>query len=331
MPGPAAERLRLLQQHVADLHVLTVPLEDRQAANTARFEAEARLKRLKDSASAGGFELDDRDPRVKAEQKRLNVLAAEAKRLNDINEVRSAAWRVAAQTVQAVTAWLQEGKPAGTVLEVYEGRAPALQKGESLLDAVENRRRRIRELKSDIARINAAPFPSAHARAKMRQTVEALATRGAVSVSRLIEHDADIEFADEHRTVPVVAGSKENPVSTVVGWQQPDVLALVCWLHKDAIVARLDAEIAAESDDRAALTHEAREKAVAEVATDMLAVEREECFWLFEALSQNLPTPLRVDVDPLALLGLQLRTVAPRVVPGSTGGHGYDLVGLLRR
>jgi hypothetical protein len=34
----------------------------------------------------------------------------------------------------------------------------------------------------------------------------------------------------------------------------PDTLALLAWLHRDALVKRLEAEIDAESDDAAALT-----------------------------------------------------------------------------
>jgi hypothetical protein len=50
-----------------------------------------------------------------------------------------------------------------------------LVKGEtSLIDAIENRRRRVRELKADLHRIRSAPFPSSHAKAQMRAQVEQL-------------------------------------------------------------------------------------------------------------------------------------------------------------
>ena len=78
--------------------------------------------------------------------------------------------------------------------------------------------------------------------------------------------------------------------------------------------------------------HEARETAAAEVTTDLLAVEREECFWLWEAMAKNLPVPLRVDVDPVALLGLQLVTATPsNPSPGTSAGNALDRVGLTWR
>ena len=58
-------------------------------------------------------------------------------------------------------AWLRDGRPSGTLLEAVEIEPPKLLKGEDvLLDAIENRRRRARELKADLHRIRSAPMPS---------------------------------------------------------------------------------------------------------------------------------------------------------------------------
>lgn len=68
----------------------------------------------------------------------------------------------------------------------------------------------------------------------------------------------------------------ETPV--LVFGAVPDTLALACWLHKDALIAALDREIANEADDASALSHEARQQAEAEVMGDLLATERQEAF-----------------------------------------------------
>jgi hypothetical protein len=57
-----------------------------------------------------------------------------------------------------------------------------------------------------------------------------------------------------------------------------DTLARFAWLHRDALIAKLAAEIDAEADDAAALTHEARQQREAEVMGDLLSVERDESF-----------------------------------------------------
>jgi hypothetical protein len=66
---------------------------------------------------------------------------------------------------------------------------------------------------------------------------------------------------------------------------------------------------------------EAREKALAEVQGDLLAVEHAESFFVYLAQSQNLPCEHRADINPVALLGLRLVT-APRVneTPGTSPG-----------
>jgi hypothetical protein len=127
----------------------------------------------------------------------------------------------------------------------------------------------------------------------------------------------------------------QNQKSTVIAEQRllafaevPDTLALVAWLHKDALIKRLDAEIDAEADDGASLSHEAREKAESEVMGDLLAVERDECGLVFSAQSQGLPIEFRPDISPIAILGLTLITTLRAELPASSPGHaGYNLIG----
>jgi hypothetical protein len=59
-------------------------------------------------------------------------------------------------------------------------------------------------------------------------------------------------------------------------WSEPDVLALLCWLHRDTLIARLESEIDIEADDANALTDEQRAIREAELLRDMLATERAE-------------------------------------------------------
>ena len=103
----------------------------------------------------------------------------------------------------------------------------------------------------------------------------------------------------------------------------PDAVALTCWLHKDALIASLDREIASEADDKAALSHEAREKAEAEVMGDLLAVERDECALVWQAQAQNLPCEHRADCAPVAILNLAL-IAAPRSVASPETSPGYS-------
>ena len=90
-----------------------------------------------------------------------------------------------------------------------------------------------------------------------------LAQRGAISVSNLV-HDSDLQ-----RSSTVGGGA-------VAYHQAIDVAGLIAFLHKSELIAALDREIDAEADDKAAMSHEARQKAEAEVMGDLLDTEMQE-------------------------------------------------------
>ena len=189
LPPAAADKLRALRVRSAEAYALVVPFSEQQELATEHQQAEQRLKRLLDPAHDGGFNLKLDDPRAVAQKKLVTKLADDLKRLNERSEARAASWRTTSGALTACENWLRHGKPRGVALEDFAGPEPRLLKGENnLLDAVENRRRRVRELHADLARIAASPMPSTYCKKKMREQVEVLAQRGAVDVSPL-KHD----------------------------------------------------------------------------------------------------------------------------------------------
>ena len=319
----AADRLRLLQRHSNDLHLLLPPFEDRKAASDAKLAAERRLKELQDHPQQGGFGLGDGHRSVLEAKQEVKRLSADWKRLNDLYTERAAAWQAASSVHGAVENWLKFGRPGGTQLETVEVEAPKLLKGETVLDAVERLRRRVRELRADAHRIRSAPYPSAYCKAQMRQQVEALAERGSPSVTQLVEHDGKVEFSTQHLRARVLA---EQPALAFA--EQIDSLKLFCWTFRDALVAKLDREIDAEADDKNFLSVEARQQAEAEVQGDLLAVEREECWFVWAAQAQGLQIEHRPDVSVAALLSITLVT-APRgaALPVSSPELAINFVG----
>ncbi len=300
-------------------------LPDRRSRHSCvqPLEAERTLKRLISSAHDDGFNLPETDSRVIAAQKRL-AKAVDDQRLNERSETRSQAWRTASGALAACEAWLRDGKPHGTVLELLEGPEPKLNKGESITDAIERHRRRVRELRADLHRIESAPYPSKHAKARLREAIEILAQRGTPDVSALIEHDGNIVWPMQRVQSQVFnAGPGAVAFHEVV-----DVVGLFAFFLKPTAISILDGLVDIEGDDKAALSHEAREKAEAETMADLLAVERDECVPVWQAQAQGLPVEHRADISPLALLGLKLVTTA-RAVPsfGSSPEHAWNLVG----
>jgi hypothetical protein len=57
----------------------------------------------------------------------------------------------------------------------------------------------------------------------------------------------------------------------------PDVLGLLAWLHRDALVKAVSAEIDNMADDAHALSDTERQKRAAQLRAELLDLQREEC------------------------------------------------------
>ena len=96
--------------------------------------------------------------------------------------------------------------------------------------------------------------------------------QGAPDVSDLIEHDRKIVGPMQRLQSQVY-----NTGAPSLAFAEIDAATLLLvWLHSEAIIKRLAAEIDTEADDEAALSHETRQQREAEVQGDLLGVERDE-------------------------------------------------------
>jgi hypothetical protein len=322
LPPQAAERLRALKLAAKESHAIIPAFEEIREASAARTNAASALKRLTDNPQEGGFKLAPDDLRVVAATRTLEKATAAFERLSALQATRGAAFQSNSAAFANVEAWLRGGRPQGTVLLDDESDPPKLNKGETLLDAIARVQRRVREVKADLHRISSSPMPSSHARAKMRAQIEALAARGAPSVSNLVEHDGEVEFQTQQAQTQVFNASPGAIGFTVT----PDAVALTCWLHRAALVDALDKEITAEADDAAALSLIDRELRTAEAMSDLQAVERAEAALIWRGMGEKLPVAFRADINPVAVLGIALVTKPNGHLPASSPGQSYDIV-----
>jgi hypothetical protein len=231
---------------------------------------------------------------------------------NQIRErqaARTAAWQSAGGALNAVETYLRGGRPRGTVMVDSEIEAPKPQRGEnSLMDQLENRRRRIREIDASLHAVRCAPFFSSYCAAKLRAKIMAEAERGCPDLSPCIEHDADPVWpmkqvrAEIHTSDPKVRGFA---VFEIV-----DANAVHTWLHRDTLLAALDRAMEQAADDGAALSVEQRAESEAELLSDRLAVEMEESALVWAGLNLGLATHHRPTCSPAAVLQVKLETVA---------------------
>ncbi|WP_029582937.1 hypothetical protein [Bradyrhizobium sp. URHD0069] len=302
LPPPAAERLRELRQLGDDAHLLVRSAhEETQDLRTEIQGHRNRLHRLRGARGADGFDLDDDDVRVTSEQARLDQKMVELKRRSELGELRGERWRILRTTIKNAEDWVRS-KPGGTEIVMHEPVEPQLKKGEDILAAIERIRRRGRELEADLARIAASPWPSAIAKQKMRERIGQLAESGRPWVEQAIENDAEIPFQTQTHPVRILNGDP-----SLIGFTElPDTLALLAWLHGDALIAALDREIDEVADDPNALTAAQRQKAEGEVRADLLSVQRQEAELVWKAQADGAAVTHRPDIDPRALLGVKL-------------------------
>jgi hypothetical protein len=317
-----ADKMRMLRQRSNDGNALIPKFEDLREASMKRIDAENTHRRLISHPQDGGFGLKPDDRRVIAAEKHLEKMTADFKRLQELQEVRSAAWQTASAALANVENWLRHGVPGNCKLEAVEVEQPKLLKNEGLLDGVDRFRRRGREVKAAIHTIQSSCYPRSFACAEIRREVETLAVRGTPVVSDVIEHAGKIVWPMQRVTSEVIGAEQRARAFTEI----PDTLALFAFVHKDALLAVLDALIDAEADDAASLSHEERQRREAEALGDLLDIERQEAALVWQAQAQGLPVEHRADISPLALLGLQLVS-APRAAPPPTSPeHAYDIV-----
>jgi hypothetical protein len=157
----------------------------------------------------------------------------------------------------------------------------------------------------------------------MRAEVEKLAQRGAVKCTALIDGGKLTFPMTQHRST--VHNAQPGAVAH---HEAPDALALVAWLHKDALLKKLDAEIDAVADDKNAMSVAAREQAEADIAEDLLETERLESLLVWRAQNEGLPVEHRSDADVRSILGVALIAAARAdAMPGTSALHGISFAG----
>ncbi|MBA4033199.1 MAG: hypothetical protein C0480_01145 [Bradyrhizobium sp.] len=325
LPPRAKQRLQALQLRAQDRRDV-VPAFDRvRTAGEERLAAEKELERLRDHPSRGGYDINDPDdPRLIAAERKLAAATDVSDRLKKLQRERQAAARAVGNVLHAVEAFVRDGRPGGVIFQDVE--PPLLKDVPNIGEAIELRRRRVRELRADMNRIASSCYPASFAKQRAREQVEALAMRGAASVSRLVEHNGDIEWPTTQ--LRALVQNVDAPGAVVIS-EAVDTLGLFAWLHRDAMIKKLDAEIDTESDEPAAMSIEDREVRTAEVLADLLSVEREEAELIWRAEDVGMTVEHRADCSPLAILGVAFVT-APAGQRGTSAEHAYTIRGQRR-
>lgn len=321
LPEVARSRWQALQQRHEDARALSTPLAE--AINELRVDLQreqARLRQLTLPRSAGGFGLrtsTEKEPtddiQVRDVERKIAALGAELRRKQVLLEDRAARTNTIGRLVERIEAWLNGGIPGGNrIVDHGEIDVAALkQRGETSEAAtLERLQRRLRELAADRHRVQSAPLPSADAIAKARAEIEALAQRGEPDVSAIIEVGAPIRWPHTAQRLDLVGfainKAGEAQLGGMAQGEVADPMALMAWLHKDALVARIETLIREQSDEKVALSEAARAEKLAQIDNDRLEVERAECALIWKLHRDGQAVEFREDADIRAVLGVSL-------------------------
>ncbi|AZO54898.1 hypothetical protein EJ077_16675 [Mesorhizobium sp. M8A.F.Ca.ET.057.01.1.1] len=294
LPRPAAMRYRKLTELKEDAHTLYLAAEpkieeirvDISKARTrlARFDNEWRLTMSQDELEAGKAEMEKAIARLKAD-----IAYIEERR-----QPYSMQLTAIGTAIRRADAYIARIGPYA----LKDAALPKLGKGETVDAAVA----RIAALRAELADVISRPWPAADAKARARREVEFLADEGRVDVSKSVLHRNQLGWPVAERTINL-RGFGKGIADQYDTTNAASTLAVVCWLFKDDIIAKLNAEIdaAAHDTETQAMTAEQRTAQVAKIKNSIEAEQRimAAIIWQDEAFDR-----IPGDMDPRALLGL---------------------------
>jgi|SoiMethySBSTD1v2_1073268.scaffolds.fasta_scaffold229320_2 hypothetical protein len=201
----------------------------------------------------------------------------------------------------ALALTLAAGSIAGTVIDAFDGPPPKLGKNEDILGAVSRLERRCRELRADAHRVSSAPFPLSFARERLREIVQTWAQQGAPNCSPLIEHEHG-EIAWPTRTLRSqifnVEAHGRSPLPRSRQWCR-------CWLFCSVICWSSGSTpcLPRRRTTRRRCQVSERQEQAARIASDLLSVERDLCFWVWRGLDDKLPVWFPAETSTIAIVG----------------------------
>lgn len=295
LPSPAAARWYSINDARSEAFDLSRALTDR--LNEEHLLVQSAEQVIRRMADAVGRPIAEDHPAIVEQRRIIAAAKVEIARLQQIRDSRSEVAQAAGHTASAVEGWMLS-KMGDHTFEIVEVDVE-LKKGETAAQTLDRVQRRGRELQAELHRVRSAPRHSAWAKAKMREQISALAERGRPYVAGLIEHGDEVRFAEASKSARV---SADKPA--LAQWVEPDAMATLAWLHRDALIAALDREIEAEADDESALTDEERAKQEATLLADILHNERVEAELVWRTADDGAPLAFRDGISAEAVLGI---------------------------
>jgi hypothetical protein len=275
LPEPARRKLVTLMRQAEDHRALAEV--ERIRANGMR----ARVTDVRNRLAASEVE-SEISPELRIAEQGLQEQEV-------LQQTRFERYSQTQRLITQINAWLASLPPTTMLVPVTS----EIRSEGNYQQQVERLRREITERKAELLKVNAARAPVEDARRQVCRLVDTL--------SRAPSLNTD--------------GGKLS----VPSWQRAsfgpapfrDVIALLCWLDRDRIIAALDIELEKLPVDKDALPPEQRARRVSELETDIARLELEEEAVVSAASAMGLDIPRRECASPAAVLGVTFAKEAP--------------------
>jgi hypothetical protein len=309
LPPFARERLIALRQRAADLRASIEAAQDqRDGAQTQFHELDKALKRLLAPFAREGFQQNKNSPEVVRVRGQLTAAQERRARASDHVAKLSAQWQPLKNLVDRLDAFVI----GGGIKQPFVGRVSPPPNGETPTASVKRLRATIAKLRADLAAVEKAPVPLAIAVQRAREQVAALAREGRPQVEPLFQRDdrfAKLAWpsSNERMTVFGDVGLIDGAPRRVVGFAAGDLPqsnAMIAWLFEDRLQERVADLIKQSANEKAALTVEAQRQRRADLAAELLLIERQEIAAIERGEAEGGMIGIRVDTDPRAVLHL---------------------------
>lgn len=299
LPPSAQTALVEFRERVSDLRDLVdAASRKRERARDDRAEAERQFKN-----QAINFRLAEGHPKYDELKSAFDAAHKTLMDLEARGNVLAERWQSQQRLLTRVEAYVTLLRTSiSTQASVPSIKFPT---AERLIPENDKQRNEIANLLADRHELLSKAFPSAEIKIRARAEVEELARRGRPDVTLLVNYGPsqgviwpDYEAIARGRGIGVALPGDVGHTRNVPAAHMP----LLAWLFKDSLIAAIEAEIDANSEDEQALSLEQRTKKLAEIDARILAAERVEVALVRHA---GIAVDYREDTDPRALLGIE--------------------------
>ncbi|QKC91035.1 hypothetical protein EB230_23470 [Mesorhizobium sp. NZP2234] len=290
LPAPGAERYRTLLDSKQEAWILAIGgREEVDDKRTAIQQHQIRLKHLADEFPTqtvaddhpSKIDCDKNIARLKADIDRI-----EARRAPHIERQNAIGQALNSVDKYLTYAQISEMRPAA---DVRIGKADTLA---IMAD-------RIASIRNDVFDMVSKPWPSADAKARATAEIDFLAGKGKIEVGQSIQYRG--QMAWPHIEDVTLRGFGRGMGDMYDVRQVASSTAIMCWLFRDAFIAKVHAEIDAAANDDIALDAEQRTAELARLNGRLLAEERVLGAIVWRDAAFHL---IPADLDPRALLGI---------------------------